>query len=179
MTISLGDALTLPITLNEKTTVYGLVTDVSGLLAAPANLANVTITITDTTSGGIVTTTPTPLTSANTPTTGPDGSPANYQATFIVTPGHTYTVSGAKPNFDAVKAATITRLREDRHELIFNLPAVLVCWEAWSAMPAPVRLSAVRRSPSRTLPETRLPRLRQALRPRLRLTISAQTIRVK
>ncbi|MDQ2739874.1 MAG: carboxypeptidase regulatory-like domain-containing protein, partial [Actinomycetota bacterium] len=81
--ISLGDALTLNIPLNEQGTVTGLVTDSS----TGQPLSNVTLTLTDTTTGGTVTTTPAQVVTANNTSTGPDGLPSNYVLTFVLTPG--------------------------------------------------------------------------------------------
>ena len=107
-TISLGDQLAAQnIPLNEQVTVYGLVTDNSALIGAPVPLAGVTVTVTDAATGGAVTTIPTPLTTAAAATTGPDGKPVNYEATFVVIPGHSYTVSVAKASFDPGKSVSI------------------------------------------------------------------------
>jgi len=92
-TVDLGDIGTpLALALNQKATVYGLVTDsVTG-----AALSSVTLTLTNTTGGTAVTTTPATITTATATSAGPDGALQNY--TFSLPPG-TYTLTATKANY--------------------------------------------------------------------------------
>ena len=104
VTVGPSDALTVPIALDEKGTVTGLITDSSTGLPLPG----ATVTLTDTTSNTPVATTPSPVLTSGTATAGPDGKPANYTATFILTPGHSYAVTVAKSNFNPAAAVAVT-----------------------------------------------------------------------
>jgi len=105
VSISLGDQLAgQNIGLDEEGTITGLVTD--STTGQP--LPNVSLTVTDATSNTAVATIPTPLVTTPGTTTGPDGKTSNYVATFVLTPGHTYSVSASKPNFNPSAAVQVT-----------------------------------------------------------------------
>ena len=103
VTVSLGDAVTQNVPLNEQATLYGLVTDGSAN-ATGQPLGGVTLTVTDG-SGNVVATLPTPLTTTAATATGPDGLPQNYTATLL--PG-TYTVTATKGSYTTQTSVTIT-----------------------------------------------------------------------
>ena len=103
--LSLGDHLTgQNIGLDEEGVITGLVTDSS----TGQPLPNVNLTVTDTNTGAAVTTTVSPLTTTPGTTIGPDGKTSNYVATFVLTPGHTYSVSATKPNYNPSAAVAVT-----------------------------------------------------------------------
>ena len=104
VSLALGDMVTLPVALNEKATLYGLVTDGSPDVPTHPALSGVTITVTDT-GGNVVATVPAVVTTPTGPATGPDGAPANYLANLL--PG-TYTVTASKGNFDSKTSAVVT-----------------------------------------------------------------------
>ena len=106
VTLSLGDALTgQNIGLDEEGTITGLVTD--GSTGQP--LPNVALTVTDTTTKATPTNlTPSPLVTTPGTAIGPDGKTSNYVATFTLTPGHSYTVSASKPNYNTPAPVTVT-----------------------------------------------------------------------
>lgn len=92
-TVDLGDTGTpLALPLNQKASVYGLVTDsVTG-----AALSGVTLTVTNTTGGTAVTTTPATITTGTSTSAGPDGALQNFA--FSLPPG-TYTLTATKANY--------------------------------------------------------------------------------
>ncbi len=103
VTLSLGDAITQNIALNEQATLLGLVTDGSPN-ATGQPLAGVTLTVKDA-AGNTVATLPTPLTTSAATAAGADGQPENYQATLL--PG-TYTVTASKGSYTAQTSAAVT-----------------------------------------------------------------------
>jgi len=106
VTLSLGDNVPgQNIKLDEQGIITGLVTDSS----TGQPLPNVALTITDTTTKAAVTTV-TPATLITTPGTfvGPDTKTSNYTATFVLTPGHSYTVTAAKANYNQSAPVAVT-----------------------------------------------------------------------
>ncbi len=91
--VDLGDTGTpLALALNQKGSVYGLVTDsVTGTA-----LSGVTLTVTNTTGGTAVTTTPATITTGTGTSAGPDGALQNFA--FSLPPG-TYTLTATKANY--------------------------------------------------------------------------------
>ncbi|MDQ2739259.1 MAG: carboxypeptidase regulatory-like domain-containing protein, partial [Actinomycetota bacterium] len=106
VSLSLGDNLTgKTIPVDEKGTITGLVTD--GSTGQP--LPNVSLTVTDTTTGAApANLAPVPLVTNPGTTIGPDGKTSNYIATFTLTPGHSYSVSATKPNYNPAAAVKVT-----------------------------------------------------------------------
>ena len=103
VTLSLGDAMPLPIAFNEQATLYGLITDGSQD-ATGQPLPGVALTVTDAT-GAVVATVPAPLTTQTGTTAGPDGKPQNYTAAVL--PG-TYTVTASKGSYTSKTSAAVT-----------------------------------------------------------------------
>ncbi len=102
VTLSLGDALTQDVPLNEQATLLGLVTDGSQN-ASGQPLPGVTLTVTDA-GGNVVATVPTPLTTTAATTPGPDKLPENYLANLL--PG-TYTITATKGSYTSQTSAAV------------------------------------------------------------------------
>ncbi len=110
--VELGDTNTpVALVLNEKATVYGLITD--SVTGAP--LSGVTLTVANA-GGTAVTTTPTIITTGTSTSAGLDGALQNY--TFSLPPG-TYTLTATKANFtQSISAAfTVTNALPKRVDL--------------------------------------------------------------
>ena len=122
LTLNLGDTATQPFALDEQATLVGLVTDA----ATNAILSGATITIKDST-GAIVATLPSPVTSTATTTTGADGKPFNYQAAIDLAghpAGSTYTVIASRSTFNS-QTVTIV-LKQGFNRLDFTVTHALL-----------------------------------------------------
>ena len=143
VTVGPSDALVVPIALDEKGTVIGLVTDSS----TGQPLAGATVTLTDTTTGAAVATIPTPLLTTGATANGPDGKTENYFGTFILTPGHAYAVAATKSNYNPAADGSCDALAADQHRAgpgrPRSSPAASARWAAWS--PTRPRHRAARR----------------------------------
>jgi len=104
--LSLGDRLTgQNIGLDEQGIITGLVTDAS----TGQPLPNVALTVTDIKTGATpANLAPSPLVTTPGTFVGLDGKTSNYVATFVLTPGDTYSVSASKPSFNPSAAVAVT-----------------------------------------------------------------------
>ncbi len=113
VTLTLGETVTLNFALLEKATLIGYVTDA----ATGLPVLGATLTVKDATTGIVVATTPTPLTTIAVKA-GPDGSPINYSGTLA--PG-TYTVTVTKSGYATQTSAKITLTNGPFGRLDFKL----------------------------------------------------------
>ena len=100
ITLVLGDVRKLNIPLSQKATLIGYVTDATTGLP----VLGVTLTVKDAVTGVAVATLPNPLVTVAV-TTGPDGSPIDYQGS--VPPG-TYIVTASKSSYTTLVSAPVT-----------------------------------------------------------------------